>query len=379
MMYLSELSEGRDNNFNLIRVLAALAVLITHSFSLATGSGHAEPLRTSLGITIGDIAVDVFFITSGFLVTASLLKRRSTIEFVWARVLRIYPALWVMLLITAFIICPLLSTESASSFFSSAVFVGYIAKAATLIFGVNYYLPGVFESNPWKGAVNGSLWTMPYELRMYAILAATWVIYKLAGSYRVKAFKATVLSIFIFSGTYIVLGYFKNSLPSTFELHITYRFQGLTFMFFTGALFFIFREKIRLSPNFFRAMMVILLISALNKHVFYVIYLLTIAYILFYLVYIPGGAIRNYNKMGDYSYGIYIYAFPVQQVVMHFIPGSSVYQLALFSGFATLLLAILSWHFIEKHALREKARIVEHTHNLLATISKYIYRKRFSD
>ena len=80
-MKLSQLAQGRDNNFNLIRILAALAVLATHSFTLATGRPETEPLRGRLGLTIGSIAVDIFFITSGFLVTASLLNRRSIIDF----------------------------------------------------------------------------------------------------------------------------------------------------------------------------------------------------------------------------------------------------------------------------------------------------------
>ena len=108
-MLLSSLNNGRDNNFNLIRVIAALAVLVTHSFALVMGSGDFEPLRKIVGISFGQVAVDIFFVTSGFLVTSSLLKRKSTVEFVWARVLRIYPALWMMLVLTVFILFPLLS------------------------------------------------------------------------------------------------------------------------------------------------------------------------------------------------------------------------------------------------------------------------------
>lgn len=102
-MKLSHYTQGRDNNFNLIRIVAAMAVLITHSFAL---TGLAEPFRDSLGMSMGDIAVDIFFITSVFLVTASILTRQSALEFLWARILRIYPALLVMLFITVFIFSP---------------------------------------------------------------------------------------------------------------------------------------------------------------------------------------------------------------------------------------------------------------------------------
>src|SRR4051812_37390900 len=99
-MKLSDVARGRDNNFNLIRVLAALAVLVTHSFTLALGTSDAEPFAHSLGMTPGGMAVDIFFVTSGFLVTASMLQRQNIIAFLWARALRIFPALWVMLIVT---------------------------------------------------------------------------------------------------------------------------------------------------------------------------------------------------------------------------------------------------------------------------------------
>ena len=78
-MHLSDFTAGRDNNFNLIRMAAALAVLVSHAFALAIGKSAAEPFQALLGMTMGSIAVDVFFLTSGFLVTASLLSRESWI------------------------------------------------------------------------------------------------------------------------------------------------------------------------------------------------------------------------------------------------------------------------------------------------------------
>ena len=118
-MKLSDFTQGRDNNFNLIRIVAALAVLVTHSFALTVGSGNAEPLRASLGMTMGSIAVDVFFIASGFLVTASLLNRQSAIDFIWARVLRIFPALSVMLFLTVFGLGAFFTSLPAPSYFAN--------------------------------------------------------------------------------------------------------------------------------------------------------------------------------------------------------------------------------------------------------------------
>lgn len=146
-MKLSYFTQGRDNNFNLIRFIASLSVLITHSFALALGTPGAEPFRKSLGMTIGEISVDVFFITSGFLVTASLLYRKNTIEFIWARFLRIFPALLVMLLLTVLVVGPVFTTLPLSNYLTHKDTFRYFAKCLTLFFGVEYTLPGVFNQN----------------------------------------------------------------------------------------------------------------------------------------------------------------------------------------------------------------------------------------
>jgi peptidoglycan/LPS O-acetylase OafA/YrhL len=98
----------------------------------------------------------------------------------------------------------------------------------------------------------------------------------------------------------------------------------------------------------------LLLAGLAGKQAFSIVYTLTIAYMLCYLAYLPAGAIRKYNEMGDYSYGVYIYAFPVQQALAATYPGISVSAMLLSSGMVTLALAILSWHLIEKRALRLK-------------------------
>ena len=149
-MTLENYAQGRNNNFNFIRIIAAYSVLVTHSFALALGSGDAEPFRNALQMTMGSMAVDVFFVTSGFLVTASLLNRGSVIEFCYARALRILPALIVMLLLCVCVIGVLFTNRSAALYFLSHDTYLFFLKNSLLFLGVSYNLPGVFEEPPTK-------------------------------------------------------------------------------------------------------------------------------------------------------------------------------------------------------------------------------------
>jgi peptidoglycan/LPS O-acetylase OafA/YrhL len=358
-MTISDFTQGRDNNFNLIRIVAALAVLTSHSFALAIGTGDAEPFQESLGMSIGTIAVDIFFITSGFLVTSSLLTKQSIAEFIWARILRVYPALLIMLLLTVFGFGSFFTSLPLPSYFTNSKTYFYFLKCATLITGIAFDLPGVFESNPFKNWVNGSLWTLPCEIQMYALLALIWVSLRVINRSKLKLFQRSIVTIFFVASILVVVCHFY--------LHESVFRTKYFFMFFTGAVFYVLKEHISLSRSFFWLFVIALLSSAIfNKHAFFVVYLLTIGYILFYIAYIPSGYIRKYNQAGDYSYGIYIYAYPVQQSVAALIPGVSVLSVISISAPATLLLAVLSWHLLERRALGLKGLYVSHTRRILS-------------
>lgn len=161
-MKLSSCAHGRNNNFNLLRLLAAFAVLFSHSYVVAIGKSAIEPLYVSLGVTWGSIAVDVFFVTSGFLVTSSLLTRKSTVEFVLSRILRIYPALFLMVLVSIFLLGLSFTSLPIGAFLQNHVTHVFAFKNTTLVFGVTGNLPGVFESTPYPKLVNVSLWTLPF-------------------------------------------------------------------------------------------------------------------------------------------------------------------------------------------------------------------------
>jgi len=366
-MKLSQYTHGRDNNFNLIRIVAALAVLVSHSFPLALGSlpgALREPLHQRLDVTLGTIAVDVFFIASGFLVTGSLLTRRSIVEFLWARVLRIFPALLVMVLLVVFGLGLFFTTVAYSAYFSDSRTYLFLFKNSTLVAGIAQKLPGVFLGNPFPEIVNGSLWSMPYEVRMYALLAILWTIARLAKERRFLYFEYALVTIAIAACIGKLFGYSAAEVLSKGDG----RLVRLLLAFFSGAAFHVLKERIELSRPLFWALLIALLASAVDRRAFYVVYSLAVPYLLFYLAYVPAGFIRHYNRVGDYSYGVYIYAFPVQQSVAALIPQVSVPMMLVLSAAITLSLAALSWLLLEKHALALKGFYVGHTRRLLGAM-----------
>lgn len=342
---LEEAAIGRDNNFNLIRMLAASAVLWSHSFPL-TGHGEAEPFLRAVGVSLGTLAVDVFFVASGFLVTGSLLVRRNTLDFLKARALRIYPALVVVLLLSAFVLGPAFTSKPLAAYFASSELWTYLLRGITLLKGVAFELPGVFEENPYPKAVNGSLWTLPLELRMYLYLALGWGLLWFLNDKRAHAFVILVVVVALISGGADIVRMVQKR-PEDPGLH-------LLFMFFSGAGFWVFRRHIALRLDLCVAFVVLLALSTTDPMLFRIAFSLTAPYLLFYCAYARSPLLLRYNQIGDYSYGLYIWAFPIQQAIAALIPGCATLTMMLLSFAVTLCAAIASWRVIEAPALRLK-------------------------
>lgn len=335
---------GRDNNFNLIRFLAASAVLVSHSFALSTGTSASEPWGPLLGITPGSMAIEIFFLTSGFLVTASLVRRKDVRSFALARMLRIYPGLIVAVTLTVLAVGFRFTTLQPLSFFTDAQTWIYWARTTTLVTNVSHLLPGAFENNPWRFAVNSSLWSLPYELTMYAVLALAWM--SLTGKHKTAAglFERIIVAIAAVSMlTHLLLiGVVTSSA------------LRLTAMFFVGSALYVLRHRVPLTGRIFLVMLAAVLTSMFEKKVFSYCYPLALPYLVFYLAYVPRGRVRSFNRIGDYSYGIYIYAWPVQQMTAALVHGVKPLEMFLLSFLGTCALAVASWHLIEKPALAMK-------------------------
>jgi len=345
---LSDYTISRNNNFNLIRFIVAVLVLFSHSFALVLGVADTEPLVVLVGMTAGTIAVDVFFIASGFLITSSYVARNNLLTFFWARLLRIYPALIISVLFCVFVLGPLFTKNNLDDYLSDSQTYRYLVKNAILFFGVEYRLPGVFLDLPYAAIVNGSLWTLPYEVRLYVILALTLCTTTyLATRINCVNIRNSLLLVAALSVVVNIINYFQPLLPTAFI--------RLLSMFFIGSVFFVWRDAIFLSSKLALCCLVLLLITSLiSTDKFLLIYWLTLPYLVFYTAYVPSGIIRKFNECGDYSYGLYIYAFPVQQSAVALFPKISVLSMMLVAFCGALILSILSWHLIESPFLRMK-------------------------
>ena len=343
---LSEYAVGRDNNFNLIRLVAALSVLFSHSVAALGLPSSREFFFDHLGLSLAEVAVDVFFVTSGFLVAGSLVNRGDVIAFLWARALRIYPAIWVMLILTVFVLAPALTTLPLADYFASPKTHDYFVKCATLIGGVRYSLPGVFETNPLHGEFNGSLWTLPIELRLYCYLAAGWLVLAAAPAIRLRAMSVAAP---IVACAYLVLILRGRLFGAPFNAADT-----RIFMFLYGTTLYLWRDKVPMRPAILFATLACLLIASMNEQAFFVVYVASLAPLVLHLAYLPKGRVLAFNDWGDCSYGVYIYAFPIQQTLAFLFPGMPLIAMILVSAAITLGAAALSWTLIERRALALK-------------------------
>lgn len=356
-MKIADYLGTRDNNFNLLRFIAASLVLVSHSYPLAV-QGLAEPLRESLGTTWGSIAVDVFFVTSGFLVTRSLLQKRDLREFALARALRIFPALFVAMVITVGVVGIWFTSLDPTDYWLNKQTWKYLLKNSFLFRGIEWGLPGTLIGHHGQAegaALNGSLWTLPVEVTMYVLLAVLFAAVSFLWRYQDEVTRSHVMAIFI---TAIALAsglanVVLNPYPDAG------RELGLLAMFFAGGALYILRDAVRLHWGIFAASLAAVLVSTLaGARVFNIVYFMLVPYLVLFIALVPAGAIRQFNRLGDYSYGLYIYAFTVQQLLASRWIGITPLQLMATSMAITLVFAVLSWHLIEERALGLKGRLV---------------------
>jgi peptidoglycan/LPS O-acetylase OafA/YrhL len=332
-------AQGRDNNLNLLRMIAASAVLVSHAYPLALGHGP-EPLEQVTPTTLGGAAVGIFFALSGFLITSSFVRRRSLLDFAVARAARLLPGMIAMYVAVAFIAAPFFTMLGPADYFASPRLYADLLRVPLLI-DVSMPLPGVFAANPVP-VVNGSLWSLPYEVACYGVTALAGLI----GLLTIRRFSIC----FAIGAALLVMGRVLG-LPAADK----HSFM-LIIPFALGALFFLCRRYVPLSV--WGVVLLIALTALARSSVFYrELYFVTLSYGAFWLGGLQWRALGAYNRLGDFSFGIYIYAWPVQEMIVALLPGIGPGRLIAIAWPVTLLPAIASWYLIEHPALLHRHRI----------------------
>lgn len=327
----------RRDNFLLLRIIAALAVIYGHSFALTNADGARDIfVRAGWPMYSGDIAVAMFFVISGFMVSGSYLARHDLFEFAKARLLRIVPAFALVLVICACVIGPLMTTLGAREYFRDPAVAEYVFKNLRFSSDMAWQLPGVFQGQVRDG-INGSIWTLSAEMRMYVATAAFGVFGLLSN----RRLGKLVL------GALLWLGIVH---PGYFPLHQEwFRLAG----FFTlGILVQLHKERLQVRHSAM-LMLVFLVYISMRTQSAHFLFALCLAYFCFWFAYrVP--AWRRLERWGDPSYGIYLWGWPVQQLLVSAMPEMTPWQNFLMAAPIATLLGYLSWWCLERQALRLK-------------------------
>ncbi len=331
--------DSQKNSFDLLRFFAASLVLYSHQYALL---GLDEP--EFLGwTTLGGVGVSIFFFLSGLLVWTSWARDPNLQRFFVRRSLRIFPALWFVVLLSVVVLGPILSKLAVPDYFSSSETGRYLSTALLV---VRRGLPGVFLENPYPMAINGSLWTLPVEFLCYVSVALVGSMGLVWRNWLVP------LSLGL---TVLAAAFGTLWLGTRFVSHLE-----MVSFFWWGVMYGFVRARPASEARTWTVVMSIAVLAFLWLGVrgFERTGILVLAGAsVMAAQHAPWGAWLS-DRLGDLSYGLYIFAFPVQQIVVELgrHRGWSFYTHLSLSFFVTSVLAYVSWHALERPALRFKPK-----------------------
>jgi peptidoglycan/LPS O-acetylase OafA/YrhL len=340
--------DQRQNNIDFVRIFLALLVILSHSYSLALANERTEPFNLlSRGqSTGGRLAVDLFFILSGFLIAASYERSSSALSYLKKRVARIYPAFILLTLLTVAVILPLAHGRVTGTAISDKA-LNVIGNTVVLR---ELGTEGAFPHNPSLGEVNGSLWSIAFEFWCYIGV----MLLGLMGLLRSKRFLLTA-----FIGSIVVSILFAH-----FKWNISGAILGRIFgyppfwarllpMYLAGVVFYRYRQDIPFSPKLVIAALIAMVVAFRVPLGYAALFPIAGTYLVMCFSFAPSIRLNGAARYGDFSYGTYLYAFPIQQLILQAF-ARPVSPLLLFACAApvTVVVAAMSWHTVEKRFLR---------------------------
>ncbi len=345
-MLVTTIKTERDaNNFDLLRILFAWFVIISHSYVL-NGVGESDPLGqlTSDYLILSFIGVKGFFVISGYLILQSLTRSKTILDYLIKRILRIFPGLIVVLIATIFVVYFLYPTTDLPYLLNPDIYKYFIGNV--LLFTPHFFIPGVFEQLPSK-AINGSLWTIEFEFFFYIVLLLLFPIKK-----NIKALRWSLLALMVL----FTIGnlYYPSALQAIkkpIPLDLVF---DLGIYFITGSFLALVDWEKWAQSKYLFLLSVLVLIGMIVLKIDRAWLFTCLPFAILYIGKMKSKAANwVHQKLGDPSYGIYLYAFPIQQLIVYYCKPSTL-ELFIYSSVGAFAFGILSWKWIEKKALTLK-------------------------
>lgn len=306
-MNLDTVSRGRDNNLDLIRFIAAVMVIFCHAFPISLGEGVLDPLAklTDDQISFGSLAVGIFFVYGGFLICKSMCRVKTAKAYFKARIARIFPPLIAVTVVLAFVAGPILTKLSLGEYFTNTGTYHYLTNGILVLY---HNLPGVFTENIYGQAVNGPLWTLPIEFICYIMC---YVAYKC----RLLDKKTMWIGILIFTAGCVGAWGLSSRIVMLASM---IRPMGL---FFVGMVYYVYRDRIPMK-GWLCALSLLGMIASAAAGILPVMIFLFFPYFFMYVGFGLKWKCENFAKHGEVSYGMYLCAWPVQQILAQTMAGT---------------------------------------------------------
>jgi peptidoglycan/LPS O-acetylase OafA/YrhL len=323
----------RQNNFNLIRLLLALLVLLSHAPEILDGNRSRELLTRMFGsMSFGELAVDGFFLLSGYLIVQSWESQPQAWPFLKKRLLRIYPGFLVATLVCAFVVGPLAAPPAA--YFSALDIPSLVAN---MLFLQKPAVPDVFVGLYYEG-INNSMWSISAEFVCYlGVLAAG-----MAGALgRRHAWLALAVLVFA-AGTAARMA------------NVTIPGMRLAMLFLNGGACYLYRDKLRMHGALALGATAVVAVCMFSWRVSELAVTSFGGYALIYAAGKRSALLSQFNRLPDVSYGTYLYGWPIQKLLIWYVPTISPWTLFALSAAGALAAGTISWYLVEEPALRFK-------------------------
>lgn len=335
---------SRQNNFNLLRLVFATLVLLSHAPELIDGNRSRELLTNVFHtVSFGEFAVDGFFLLSGYLIVKSWCNSPDLVRFSRSRILRIFPGFIVATILCAFVVGPLASPPTV--YFSDFSFLK-LAESTAQLKPPN--LPMVFAGT-YYASVNGAMWTISLEFACYISVLAAGLIGLTKKPRLWLILTVTLLVIFTLQRFELL-----SHVPGKYWF--SHPLVRLGSFFFVGGTFYLFNEKFIFDRKLAWVAAAALLIGMFSWRLSELLLATAGGYLFFYFAFAQVPYIVYFNKLPDISYGVYLYGWPVQKLLLWYFPLMSPWLLFIGSCGGAFTLGTMSWYAIEKPCLKFKRK-----------------------